>query len=597
MMTGPRPVPPAGGRRYPPAMGRIADAALRLLSDGPAPLETLARRLHDDGTTRARDPVAALRRALRDDPRVLGLADGRLASADQALAGVELTVVIDDDAAAAGRVDIEPDLAPLALLGLGPSLDLPGGVRSGATLAVRVDGPAAGALSVRAIVPADPRPRDEAAVLDAVGAALAAWRADDPHAPPAVVHLGAIVATVAADGVDLLRRPGRPLSRVLADGGFESHLAWVGEPGTDWADVTADEVDALEGEVGRLLVEERPSEAAALQERLLEVLRRHVPGRVPAARRRLARALARAGRPDDALSALVGAESDDPEDWYEAAVIAARRGDEVRARRWAESGLARVDPGDEGQAEVARCLEDLAGDLDAQAAFLRARVLLEGVEADAEGASWLAGAVSGIPRSYLVEVLLEEVGRLLSPPELRGLVDAAAAAGGPGRDLCAGLGAVLPGAAGRRARAAAGNEWRPSAPALAALLDAHPAVAWSTLWEDAPDQRQLILGVGKEAGRLAPLVVLIDLDDMGGAVKDAFFLPDMVEERIRRELLRPMEEMGLRCPSVPVAVAVDQVDEGLRRADALGWELPSERHQPVVARIRRQVLLPRGIAG
>ncbi|MEQ8833621.1 MAG: hypothetical protein RIB67_04170 [Miltoncostaeaceae bacterium] len=578
-------------------MGRIADAALRLLSDGPAPVEMLARQLQDEGTTRARDPIAALRRALRDDPRVLDLPDGRLASLDQALAGLELTVVVDGRAAVERRVDIEPDLAPLALLGLGPALDLPAGVRAGETVAVRIDVPAEGALTVRAVTPVEARPHDEAALLDAVGAALVALPGDDGWAVPVVAHLGAVVATLAADRSDLLRHPGRPLREVLSDGGFEAHLAWVGEPGTDWMDMTSDEVEALEDEVGRLLVAERPAEAAALQERLLDVLRRHLPGRVPVARRRLARALARAGRPEDALAALVGNETDDPEDWYEATVIASRRGDEIRARRWAESGLARLRPGDDEHAAVARCLDDLAGDLDAQAAFLRARVPLEGIEADADGAGWLAAAVARIPRSYLVEVLLEEVGRLLGPDELRALIDAAADLGDAGRDLCAALGRVLAGASGRRARAAAGPDRRPAPPVLSALLDAHPAMAWSTLWEDAADQRQLIVGVGKESGRLAPLVVLIDLDDMDGAVKDAFFLPDMVEERIHRELLRPMEEMGLRCPAIPVGVAVGQIDGGLRRTAALGWELPSERHQPVLARIRRQILLPRGIAG
>lgn len=578
-------------------MGRIADAALRHLAHGPVPLEVLAHRLHEDGATRARDPIVALRRALRDDPRFFDLPDGRLASLDQALAGVELTTVVDPRAAAEGRIDIEPDLAPLALLGLGPSLELPAGVRAGETVAVRVDDPASGALTVRAVTPVDARPEDETALLDAVGAALAAWPPDQDWVVPVVAHLGAVVATVAADRADLLRHPGRPLGAVLADGGFEAHLSWVGEPGTDWIDVTGEEVDLLEAEVSHLLVDERPGEAAALQERLLEVLRRHMPDRVPPARRRLARALARAGRPDDALAALVVADSADPEDWYEAAVIASRRGDEVRARRWAESGLARLRPGDDEQVAVARCLEDIAGDLDAQAVFLQARVLLEGVDADAEGAEWLAGALGRIPRSYLIEVLLEEVGRLFGPSDQRALIDAAAEAGDAGRDLCAALGRVLPGAAGRRARAAAGRERPPVTPALGGLIEAHPATAWSTLWEDAPDQRQLIVGVAKEGGRLAPLVVLLDLDDMGGAVKDAFFLPDMVEERIHRELLRPMEEMGLRCPSIPVGVAVGQIDEGLRRTAALGWELPSLTHQPVIARIRRQVLMPRGIAG
>src|SRR5690606_6686381 len=120
------------------------------------------------------------------------------------------------------------------------------------------------------------------------------------------------------------------------------HLGWVGPAGTGWASLTEEEVDELELDVAELLAAERPAEAALAQERLVAVLRRHLPERVPPARRRLARILARAGRPDDALAELVGAFPDgDPEDWYEAAVLAVRTGDEVRARRWVEAGLAR----------------------------------------------------------------------------------------------------------------------------------------------------------------------------------------------------------------------------------------------------------------
>jgi hypothetical protein len=78
----------AAGRRYCAPMGRIADAALVILARGPADLEDLAAELHATGVTRARNPVAAVRRALRDDIRVIDLPDGRVAGIAQALAGV-----------------------------------------------------------------------------------------------------------------------------------------------------------------------------------------------------------------------------------------------------------------------------------------------------------------------------------------------------------------------------------------------------------------------------------------------------------------------------------------------------------------------------
>ena len=89
-----------------------------LLAAGPAGADELGRLLESSGATRSRDPAAAVRRATRDDPRVIQLVDGRLASLAQALAGVELTTVVAAEEAAAGRLDLEPDLAPLALLGL-----------------------------------------------------------------------------------------------------------------------------------------------------------------------------------------------------------------------------------------------------------------------------------------------------------------------------------------------------------------------------------------------------------------------------------------------------------------------------------------------
>jgi hypothetical protein len=124
------------------------------------------------------------------------------------------------------------------------------------------------------------------------------------------------------------------------------------------------------------------------------------------------------------------------------------------------------------------------------------------------------------------------------------------------------------------------------------LLDARPVAAWATAPEDAPDQQQLIVAVAKEERRLMPLVALIDHDELGGAVKDAFFLPDMVEPRLRREVLARMAEIGI--PGWPVSLeeAIRALDRGLRLSSAAGWQLPSQEQQAVLERIERWVFRP-----
>ncbi len=79
-------------------MSRIAQAALSILAAGPVAVSDIGRTLARQGVTRARDPGAAVRRALRDDPRVVSLHDGRLARVDQGLAGIALTTRVTRDA-------------------------------------------------------------------------------------------------------------------------------------------------------------------------------------------------------------------------------------------------------------------------------------------------------------------------------------------------------------------------------------------------------------------------------------------------------------------------------------------------------------------
>lgn len=579
-------------RRYPRPMGRIADSVVALLAEGPLTADRLGEALARRGDTRARDAAAAVRRAVRDDPRVLWLADGRLASVAQALTGVELTVTVDAGAMAAGAVDVEPDLAALALLGVEPALRLPAGARAGDTILVRIEDPLARRVAVSRVPPPPPRPADEAALAAAVAARLPDPAAPLPARPP-ITHLATVLAGVAAADPRALRGPGRPLSRALADAGYEVHLGWVGAPGTAWVDLTEEEADALEAEVAELLVAERTAAAAAAQGRLVALLARHLPERAPAARRHLARIMARGGRARDALEVLRPALADgDPENWYEAAVIASRAGDEVSARRWAESGLAHADPA----TDVAACLADIAGDLDAQAAFLRARPALDGVDADigADDAERLARALVEPSRSYLVEALAEELAAAVPRPDLPAVLRALGAAGDAGRDACLAMSVVLPSTPAAAALEAAGRPARPRRAAVAGLLEARPTAAWATSPIDAPDQQQVVITVARESGRVSPLVVLIDIDQLGGAVKDAFFLPDLIDVRLRRELFAPMEQIGIAPLPVDLGEAIALVQVALARTGEIRWTMPSQRHQPVSERIERWLLRPRG---
>lgn len=543
------------------------------------------------GVTRARDPVAAVRRALRDDTRVFELADGRLASVDQALAGLELTTRVTGGQERDGRIEVEPDLAPLAVLGLGPVIDLPAGVRAGEVVAVRVDDPSEREITVRAIGGVSERPGDEAAVVARARQLLAPPRDDAGWAPPPVVHLATVALAVAADDPAALRAPGRPLSEVVTGAGLETHMGWVGEAGTDWAAFTEDEASVLETEVAGLLTAQRPGDAAVVQDRLLSMLRRHLPGRVPTARRRMAHMLARAGRPGDAVGVLVGGGSDDPEDWYEAAVVAHRAGQETRARRWVQAGLARLD-GD-AHADVGACLTDLEGDLDAQDRYLAARAGLSSLTPDPAGAAWLADAVAGLGRAYLVEALLEELAAGSDRVALDALIRMlAATAGAPGRDVCLAMGRVLPRGIARRARAAVGHDAEPAGDAVAGLVDSRPDRAWSTRAAAVPGRRQIIVTVTRGGGRVAPLVALVGAGADGGMLDDALFLPDMVHERLRRELLDPMREFGLECRPMPVGDAVAGVVRAMELARGDGRRLPSLDHQPVVERIGRYLISP-----
>ena len=580
-------------------MGRIADSALDLLAAGPLDADRLGEALAATGATRSRDPAGAVRRAIRDDPRVVQIADGRFASIAQALSGVVLTTVVSADEAAAGELDVNPHLAPLALVDAGPTVPLPPGAAAGDSVVVTIEDAVARRIAAERSAPPEPRPDDEAAIVAAVAERLGRWDPRRPDLAPPITHLATVAAGVAAASPGVLRVAGRPLGAVLAEAGYEVHLGWIGPAGTEWSSLTEEEVDALECDVADLLAAERTAEAALAQGRLLTVLRRHVPERVPAARRRLARILARAGRLDQALAQLRAAfPQGDPEDWYEASLIAYRLGDEQSARRWVEEGLAHADGAE--RAEVAECLADIGDDLDAQDAFLRARSLLDDGEAlfGEDGSERIARAIVGLRRSYLIEALIEEILSVLPSGEVGALLGALADAGDVGREACRAFAAILPPGRERAAAEGIAQAAPPRIPAVAGLSDARPAAAWATSPLDAPDQQQVVITVAKERGRVSPLVVLIDLDQLGGGVKDAFFLPDVIEPRLRRELFAPMEEMGLASAPVNLDEAIALVEVALGRTAEVGWRIPSLQHQPVLERIERWLSRPqRGDAG
>jgi hypothetical protein len=379
---------------------------------------------------------------------------------------------------------------------------------------------------------------------------------------------------------------------VLRDAGFEVHLGWVAPVGTRWGALTELEIDALERGVADHLAADRPVEAAELQDRLVALLRRHLPERVPEARRRLARVLARAGRARDGLSVLTGAFGfGDPEDRYEACLLAIRLGDVVSARRWAEEGLAHVDA--PGQAEVAACLDDLAGDLDAQATYRAVQEWLPQPLDRVRAASRLATRLVAPHRSYLVGALVEQTFADLDEAHARTLIAELQHLGAAGRDACLACASVLESPAREAAlRAAAGTRYA-RRPWVQGLVAAAPVEAWMTSPASNAAEQHLIIAIGKEEGRWAPLIVVIDRRELGGAVGDAFFLNDLAEPRFRRELLRPIRELGLPLRPVVVEQAVEILAEAMRRTEASGRSLPALEYQPVVARLRRFVL-PRG---
>ena len=573
-------------------MGRIADAAVDYLHDGPAALVEIAQALVDRGVTRAKDPIASVRTALRHDRRVIDLADGRLADRATALNGVVLTTMVSEQAHLRGLVEIDGDLAPLGVVGI-EHVAIPADVSPGDYVAVRVDD----VDSARILVERAPSWRVGGDAEQLLIARIGQRLADTGPDTNGLVRVRVVDAfcAITAESSTAFRRANRPLSEALADAGLEMHLGWVAAMGARWDPLTEHEIDALERGVADFLAADQPGRAAALQDRVVSLLRRHLPERVPEARRRLARVLARAGRTRDGLAVLTGAFGfDDPEDRYEACLLAIRLGDIVSARRWAEEGLARTRG--RADAEVAACLDDLAGDLDAQAAYREAQEWIPEISNRVGVAERLVAQILAPHRSYLVGALIEQVFGDLDESRSRELLENIGHCGSDGRDVCLACAAVLEGPRREAALQAAKGTQTAARPWIEGLRTATVARAWIASAGGPAAQQHLIFAVEKEQGRWSPLVVVIDQNDLDGAARDAFFLNDVTQARFARELLRPITELGLPVRPISVEQATNRLVEALAMTTARGWKLPALAYQPVLARIARMVLPASGIS-
>lgn len=270
---------------------------------------------------------------------------------------------------------------------------------------------------------------------------------------------------------------------------------------------------------------------------------------------------------------------------YRRALACLDAGDDIAARRAVEEGLAHAWP---PQAAGAReCLDDLASQLDGEAALQRFAARTPGPRGWLARPDDLARAVLGLGRAHLVEVVIEEVALLLPPAVMLRLIAALDRAGTPAaRDLLAACGGVLTGDAARAARDAAG----PGPPRSAAARSlARPVLAgaWSGRTGADRAQQQVIVAVARDGGRLAPLVALVDHGHAAPVLHDAFFLPDMVPGRLQHEVIAPLGCAGMPVAPADAAGALRTACDALAGALAEGREIPSEAHQSVISRMLR----------
>ncbi len=281
----------------------------------------------------------------------------------------------------------------------------------------------------------------------------------------------------------------------------------------------------------------------------------------------------------------------DPAERYHHALACLDAGDEVTARRAVQEGLAHSWA--PARAPVRACLDDLAAQLDGEAALRRFAARTPGPRGWLARPHDLACDVLALGRAHLVEAVVEEIAMVLPPPVIVRLAGCMAQCATPAaHDLLAAMAVVIPGAGGLAARD--GWDGRPPASAAArALVLPRLAAAWRCGGPDGPvsgadhAQDQLIIAVVRDGGRVAPLVARVQHHDLGPVLCDAFFLPDMVPGRLEREVLAPLAGAGMPACAIDAIDALDAACGALSGAQATGRRIPSEAHQSVIARMRR----------
>ena len=408
---------PAGpsGRDRPPryprrAMGRIADAVISLLADGPARADELGAALADERRHALARPGGG--RAARDArrPAVIQLVDGRLASLARPWRASSSTTVVTRRRGGPGASSSSRTSRRSAMLGIWPPPSpCLRAIAAGEAMAVRVEDAPSGRVSVRRIAAIARRGRDEeAALLAAVAGRLARWRRSGlgrpaGHAP----RRGGGVGRGGPRGRAAGRGP--PALAVLAEAGYEVHSAGS-DPAGPSGQPHRGGGGRPRGRRGRAAGRRAPRRggagAGAGARRAAAAHARARPaGAAPP------RPDARPRRPRAGTRWRPCAEAfpeDDPEDWYEAAVIAVpgrRRGERAALGR-GRAGAVRRRP---RPPRSRSCLADIGGDIDAQAAFLRLRAGLADARADADGRrAGRAGHRRG-GALLLVEAMVEEV--------------------------------------------------------------------------------------------------------------------------------------------------------------------------------------------
>lgn len=273
---------------------------------------------------------------------------------------------------------------------------------------------------------------------------------------------------------------------------------------------------------------------------------------------------------------------------YREAVCLLVHGDEQGARRRIEEGLAHAAGA--SHAVTRACLSDLAAQLDGEAALARLARRTPGPSSWIANPDALARSVVALGRAHLVEAVIEEIAHLMPEDELIRLVGAAHEARTPAcHDLLVAMSSVVEGAPGRLAGDLT-EQVPASDPCMDALRAQVPVAAWSSEPPGAPGQQQVIIAVGRDAGRVAPVVALICHEGVGGVLDDAFALPDMIPARLEREVLDPMADAGLAPDPLGVRDAAEVVYHALLAALDSGADLPSAAYQPVAARLRRALV-------